>query len=145
MPCDQDSDESLQGATGIIICIDILLVIGLACGAVAADEDFVFNVLCYGAAGDGTTDDTEVQNKNNCVRILGVSFYVFLLISLNTEGVRGGVDRRVRRRGAVGDHPRAGGPDLPRWVRRVPRAMLLPKNHLQGTFITWYMMSGRND
>ncbi|KAK3143982.1 hypothetical protein QOZ80_4AG0307390 [Eleusine coracana subsp. coracana] len=48
-------DTSGYGAAGIIVICAGILLLGLL---VAADED-VFNVACYGATGDGTTDDTE--------------------------------------------------------------------------------------
>ncbi|TVU14879.1 hypothetical protein EJB05_38376, partial [Eragrostis curvula] len=72
-----------EGAAAGIICASILLV-ALACGTVvAADEDRVFNVVRYGARGNGRTDDTKVRVRHG--------FYVFVSSNVRRASSRFGV------------------------------------------------------
>lgn len=117
------------------------------CAAGDAGRELVFDVVAHGARGDGSTDDTKVRVRAIHL-LLGPSDgrrrrrrqrttdgraheIVSWCLSLD-QGVRGGVERGMRRQGAVGGDGRAGAEDVPRRPRQLPGALRLPKSHRAG-------------
>ena len=125
----------------------LLAVAGLAltccCAAGDAGGELMFDVVSHGARGDGSTDDTKVRAR--AIHLLGPSggrrrrpaeddraHVRFSWVSLD-QGVRGGVERGVRRQGAVRGDGRAGAEVVPRRPRQLPGALRLRKSHRAGT------------